>query len=188
MTKFKMITMIWLGILLSGCSSIPIATMLSFSNYDAEQFFAIKAQDMRVRATINSGLGIDLVTATNIALLVTTANGETKLNLVLEQIKIDTVAAKKGLFSDTPEFAVHTLKLSDEGVDNFNRFAQLMKTQEVKKTGFSAGFNSDKPLNSGGYAIYFSLDIKLGKSQDFVTLIDQFEVPSKYLATDNKAG
>lgn len=180
-TLTKHLLGIWFCLILSGCASIPVSTMLNFSNYDAQQFFAIKAQDVRVRATINNGLGIDLVAATNVAFLVKTANGETRLDLVLEQTQFDTIAANKGLFSDTPEQAVHTLKLSTEGIDNFNRFQQMLKAQGVEKTGFTAGFHHDKPLTNQGYPVYFSLEIKLGATQNFVTLLDQHELPIQNL-------
>lgn len=166
---------------LSGCSSIPLSTMAKFVGFDKEDAFAIKPEELRVKASINSSIGLDLAQATNITMTFNTEQGEINLNLVLEGYKVETTAAEKGLFSTTPAFTHQYMKLTEQSISDFNRTLQLLQSgvgqKNTHKNRFSAGLNDKgQKINKTDENIYFSVAIKLSEADDFATLLDQYEI------------
>lgn len=164
-------------LLLQGCASIPLTTMAKFSGFGPEDILQLKASELRVKATVNESLGLDLVQATSITLGVNTEQGEVSLNLSLQAHKQQTIPAKEGLFSSAPAFSVQTMKLSKQGIADFEKFQQLVKNKSIKGGRFSAGLdNQGQRPNRVEETVYFSVAIKLAAQDEFTLLIDQFEI------------
>ncbi len=170
-----------LMLMLPGCASIPLATMAHFSGFGPQDILELKPQNLRVKATINASVGIDLVKATSISLGVKTEQGLVNLKLPLQALKQQTIAAKQSLFSSSPAYSVQYMKLSEQGIVDFEKFQQLVKSKSIKGGSFSAGLNystedKNQKLNPNDETVYFSVAIKLGQSKDFVALIERYEI------------
>ncbi|NQZ08405.1 MAG: hypothetical protein HRT35_14710 [Algicola sp.] len=179
--QFHRFLLLTLLLMLPGCASIPLTTMAHFSGFGPQDIIEIKARELRVKATINASLGIELVKATTLSLGVKTSQGEVSLILGLQALKQQTIAAKTGFFSSSPAFSVQYMKLSEQGIIDFEKFQQLVKSKSVKGGSFGAGMdhsNGDKDQKTKPVdeTVYFSVAIKLAKGDDFVALIDRFEI------------
>ena len=179
--KYLRFLLLTLLLTLSGCASIPLTTMAQFAGFGPQDILQIKARELRVKATINASLGIELVAATTLSMGVKTDQGVVSLNLGLQALKQQTIAPKAGLFSNTPAFSVQYMKLSEQGLIDFEKFQQLVKSKSIKGGSFSAGLshsNGDKGqnLNPNDETVYFSVAIKLAENDGYVALIDQYEI------------
>lgn len=163
-------------LVLSACSSIPLSTMMHFSNSKPADFFKIDANQLRIKASINSSVGIDLASAVNLSATLANDKGVRSFRLQLEKIKVETLAAKSGFFQDSPAYDVFWLKLSAQGIIDFKKMQQAGQSGPAKKGSFSAGIEFGKQHKILGQDVTLSIALKLAPGQEFITLIDQWKV------------
>lgn len=161
---------------LAGCSSIPLSTMMKFSGYEKTDFFQINANELRIKATINSSSDIDLVVATKLSASITDEKSKVEFHFQLEKTKLETIPAVTGIFSDTPAFDIYYLKLTEQAVEDFNRMKEQATSGTKKQGSFSAGLDWRKPINFEDEEIVFSVSLQLSPHEDYFTLIDQYQI------------
>jgi len=173
--------LVLLSVLLTACSSVPLSTMVKFSNYDKNDFFRIDPSQLRVKATINQVVDIDLSKATTLSAAIGGRDTNSKLVFQLEQVKTEVIPAVKGVFNNEPAYKVHYMKLTEQSINNFNQLIKAAENRSDKQGQFQAGLSWDKPIDAKGETIVFSVALKLATDEPYFTLIDQFElaIPNK---------
>jgi len=161
---------------LAGCSSIPLSTMIKFSGYDKNDIFRINPSELRVKATINSSADIDLLVATKLSAAITDKKGKVEYHFQLEKIKIETVPAINGMFTNTPAFDVYYLKLTEQAAADFIKWKEKATSGTKKQGSFNAGVNWHKPINFEDEDILFSVSLQFSPQGDYFTLIDQYHL------------
>mgnify|MGYP001151444530 CR=1 FL=1 len=172
---FKIVVVL-LSIILASCSNIPLSTMMKFSNYQQSDFLDIDPRELRIKATINHVIDIDLSKATTLSVAFDSEGTNSSLDFQLEKIKTDLIPAKKGLFSDTPAYRVNYLKLTEQSINDFNHLIKVANDGTRKQGQFQAGLGWNKPINAKGETILFSVALKLSDNDLYFTLIDEFEL------------
>lgn len=172
--QLRFLTLI-LTLLLAGCASVPLATKMKLAGFDHQDFFLLAPEEIRVKASINSSLKLDLVTATQLSAMLESNQGPLAFNFPLEKIKIEKIPAIEGFFSDTPAFDVYYLKLTPEGIADFKQFQQQGHSGGPRRAGFSAGLSTDHKVDLPDEDIYLSIGLKLSDSQDYFPLIDNWQ-------------
>lgn len=161
---------------LAGCSSIPLSTMIKFSGYEKSDFFRINPSELRIKATINSSADIDLFVATKLSAAVTDEKGKVEYHFQLEKIKVETIPAINGMFTNTPAFDVYYLKLTEQAAADFTKLKEQATSGTKKQGSFNVGVNSRKPINFENEDILFSVSLQFSSQEDYFTLIDQYQL------------
>lgn len=164
------------ALLLTGCSSIPLSTMMKFSGYEKSDFFRINPSELRIKATINSSAGIDLFVATKLSASVTDKKGKVEYHFKLERIKLETIPAINGMFTNTPAFDVYYLKLTEQATADFTKWKEQSTSGTKKQGSFGARLNWSKPINFEDEDILFSVSMQFSPQEDYFTLIDQYQL------------
>jgi len=162
--------------MLTGCSSIPLSTMIKFSSYEKTDFFRINPSELRIKATINSSADINLFVATKFSASITDEKGRVEYHFQLEKIKEETILAINGMFTHTPAFDVYYLKLTEQSAADFTKWKKQATSGTKKQGSFNAGVNWHKPINFEDEDILFSLSLQLSPQEDYFTLIEQYHL------------
>jgi hypothetical protein len=133
-----------LSMLLSACSSMPLATKMHFLGAKPGDFFQLDPKELRVKATINSSVGIDLTSAVDLSATIEDENGLRQFRLALQKVKVETLAAKSGFFQSSPAYDVFLLKLSPQGISELKKLQLEGLSGSRKKGSFSAGIKFNR--------------------------------------------
>lgn len=98
-------------LLTTAYSSVPLATMLYFSDAKPEDFFQVDPRGIKFKVTINSAANFDAVISVKLSATVEDEMGQRKFTFPLEQLSIEKLPAKEGYFSSRPALDIFILKL-----------------------------------------------------------------------------
>ena len=93
-----------------------------------------------------------------------------------------TEAPVDGFFSDSPAIDIYILKLAPKALANLEILQQERATGIKKRVGLTAGVNFSKGPNNDVEIddnTVLSVALKLSEQDDFITLIDNWQVKSK---------
>jgi hypothetical protein len=165
-------------LLLTACSSVPMSTMMHFSDAKPDDFFMVDPKGIIVKVTINSSAHFNPSSSVNLSATIEYENGLRNFSFPLEQVSVAKQAAESSFFSEQPELALYFLKLSDEAIRNLNIIKKESESGVQKKVGLSAGVNFNKDKNEIDENTVLSIALKLTDKASFITLIDNWEVSS----------
>jgi hypothetical protein len=175
------------ALFLTACSSIPLTTMMHFSNAKPDDFFTVDPKGILVKVSINSTVNFDPTHSINLSASIKDSTGQRTIEFPLELVDKTTKAAVEGFFVNSPAIAIYTLRLSSKAIANL-KILHLERTSGLKKrVGLTAGVNFSNGKgkdnnyvnnNDGGIAenTVLSVALRLTEQSDFITLIDNWKV------------
>ncbi|WP_395343738.1 hypothetical protein PN836_004050 [Ningiella sp. W23] len=164
----------------SGCANIPIATMLKFSGFDENDFAQLDASQIRTKLEVSTPYMLNLED-TRLALSTDSIEGLRKYDFPLELLSEEARMSEAGFFSSERSYTEYTFKISDEGIDNFRVIQDTLKKKVETEYSFSVSAAIHEPPDKGK-ALILSIHLELNDSEEFVTLIDEYNL--EYLADD----
>jgi hypothetical protein len=167
-----------LAVLLTACSSVPISTMMHFSDAKPNDFFNVDPKGITVKVSINSAVNFKPSRSVNLSATIEDENGLRSFKFPLLQLSSTKQAAESGFFSDKPAFDVYFLKLSAEAIKNLALIKAESQSGVQKKVGLSAGVNFSKDTGEIDEDTVLSIELKLTEQDAYITLIDKWAVSS----------
>lgn len=164
---------------LTACSSIPLATMLHFSDAKPEDFFTVDPKGILVKVSISNVVNFDHTRSINLSASIENSTGQRIIAFPLELVNTTTQTAVEGLFKDSPAIDIYILKLAPRALANLQLFNQERTSGIKKRVGLNAGiiFSKEQGDEFGiDEKIVLSVALKLTDKGEFITLIDQLEV------------
>jgi len=164
---------------LTACSSVPLTTMMHFSDTKPEDFFTVDPKGILVKVSINSMVNFDPTRSINLSASIEDSTGQRKIGFPLEVVNKTTQAAVEGIFNVSPEIDVYILKLAPRALVNLKLLHLESKSGIKKRVGLTAGVNfSKEPDDDFGIDenTVLSVALKLTEQGEFITLIDQWKV------------
>lgn len=169
---------LWLTLLLTACSSVPISTMMHFSDAKPNDFFTVEPQGIRLKVIINSAVNFDPSSAVNLSATIEDESGLRNFKFPLVLLSSSKKVAESGFFSDKPAFDIYFLKLSAEAIKNLAIIKTESESGVQKKVGLSAGVSFSKDSNEIDENTVLSIELKLTEKEAYITLIDKWAVSS----------
>jgi len=167
------------GLILSGCSAVPLRTMWRLRNFSAQNVAAIDPNELRARIILPADMPLK-PDSSNIVIGFTDDKGQKdSYKFPLEIIERKEIT--QGLFRKK-HVVMSTLRLSAHAVSDFVRFQKDLLTNELKhgraSVHVSSAFDRSEPVKEGETPKPFELSIllKLKAEEDYFTLIDKAKI------------
>jgi hypothetical protein len=170
--------LVLLALVLSSmsCTSIPLGTMLKMRNMSVHDLAAIDPNEIGVKMTTKKGLVVKPdASKLSIGLFDDSENArwfDFSLEIVGRNEK------KKGVFR-RKKLTVTTLKITDEGIEEFLQLQAVVNQKDfkVRKVFFktSSSFEDNDELKQTDRFV-LSIDLKLFERQGYFTLVDNAKV------------
>lgn len=165
------LTILLTGVL-SGCSSIPLSTMLKMRGFDKSDFIQISAEEIRIRVTLDKQVELNLDDSNLSVKLVSEAQTE-MFRFPIELTSKEVVSKRSGWWSKEVSQAVSVFRLSKRGLKDFHKLQDRLQRASHGALGLDAHVALDpKHEHQTGT---MSLELKLFEEEDFFVLIDQYE-------------
>ena len=162
--------------LTTACSSVPLSTMMYFSDAKPDDFFQVDPRGIIVKVTINSEATFDPVASVTLSATVEDEMGQRTYSFPLERVSIDKRPAENGYFFSRPAMDIFILKLSGQAIKNLAMINLERKSGNKKSVGLSAGVSFSKDVNLVDENTVLSIALKLSEKDDFIVLIDNWLV------------
>lgn len=160
-----------LSLLLSACSSVPVSTMMRMSSMDESTLQEVNATDLRTRITLLPDVSPNLDTT---RLIVTTVTGDVERQYTFSLIEVarEPTLLSGGVFSDDIDMMSFTLKLSAEGLQDFNAMQKNFAEHSPDNMGLDVIVRLHNPddLEEG----ILSVELLFSPEEDYFTLLDQY--------------
>jgi hypothetical protein len=153
--------------------------MMHFSDTKPDDFFTVDPRGILVKLSINSAINFDPTNAINLSASIEDNEGQRKVDFPLEIVNQTTTKAVQGIFSYTAEENIYLLKLAPLALDNLKVLQQERTSGISKRIGLTAGVNFSSKAENGieiDENTVLSVALKLTALDDFITLIDRWEV------------
>ena len=167
MYKVILLTVI---LLLTGCSSIPLSTMLEMRSYSKEDFLATQPEQLRAQVLLVQPVRADLEKV-ELQLALETSKGLRLYQFPLQLLVEDQQPEVSGLFSTTPAKNSYTFKLSEEAITNFVEMQQLLAEQKSAKLNFTIS-SGLLDIPKGASSVTLTARLKLSEQNDYLTLFE----------------
>jgi hypothetical protein len=164
-----------LVILLAGCASVPLATMVRMSRFNEKDFAALDANVIRARVFVDQGFEID---PDRSELTVELDSGDRsqmrRFGLTQERGYAD--VQPHGLLTAGRTRQVYILRLSEVDQRQFEALQAFVKPQKVDfvKLNVEVGLKS---VPAGATALQLSLDLLLNADQGYLPLLEDASLP-----------
>lgn len=172
-------SMLVIIVVLSGCSSIPMGTLLKLSSFDEAYVSTLDPKKIRAKITVNAFLDVN-VENTQLGLSIENSNGEMELNFPLQVITITQNKAVSGLFSQQVASQTYLLKLSEKAISEFKTLQAQLTPPQQSQFGFTVSAKLKKHKNltpiQQEQQLFMSIDLQLNEKEGFFTLFDQIEL------------
>ena len=170
-------------LLLTACSSIPLATIIHFSDAKPDDFFTVDPKGILVKVSINTMVTFDPTLAINLSASIKDSTGERFIAFPLEIVNKSTQNAIEGFFNNSPAIDIYTLKLSSIAIANLEVLQRERTSGLKKRVGLTAGVHFSKKTgkaDNNNLGIdentVLSVSLKLTQNSEFITLIDNWKV------------
>ncbi|NQZ86561.1 MAG: hypothetical protein HRT54_03160 [Colwellia sp.] len=167
------------ALFLTACSSIPLATMIHFSDAKPADFFTVDPKGILVKVSINSVVNFDPTHSINLSASIKDSTGQRTIAFPLVVVSKTTQAAVKGLFNNSPAIDVYILKLSPKAIANLKVLHRERTSGIKKRLGLTAGVSFSRAHGNSveiGENTLLSVALKLTVQDEFITLIDNWKV------------
>jgi hypothetical protein len=179
---------------LSACSSVPLATIMHFSDAKPDDFFNVDPKGILVKVSINRMVNFDPTDSINLSASIQDSLGTRTLAFPLELVDKRTEVAVEGLFNNSPAIDIYILKLSPKAIANLHALNKERMSGIKKRVGLTAGVNFSKGIdkeNIDSRNNYVDIDentvlsvaLKLTQSSEFIILIDNWKVDAGVVKT-----
>ena len=116
---------------ISGCSSIPLSTMIKFSSFDERDFLEITPAELRARVQLEQGFALS-AKKSKLEIEIETVKGRQNYQFPLQEFALVVIPEEKGLFFTSKEISEYQLGLTTEAIDSFLALQQQIKTEIPK--------------------------------------------------------
>ena len=148
--------------------------MLELSQFDEDDFVAIKPGDVRAQITLEQSLRLDIENV-ELSLEITNANGTRVHEFPLVLLSERSIAPESGWFSDTPGRTVYTTALSETAIESFKSMQQTVANKQIEDLSFNVRTRFT-PVDEMPEQAQLSIAIRLSAESDYITLIDAAEI------------
>jgi hypothetical protein len=157
-------------LLLTGCSSIPLSTMLEMRSYSKEDFLATQPEQLRAQVLLAQPVRADL-DKVQLQLELETGKGSRLYQFPLQLLVEEQLPQVSGLFSTTPAKTSYTFKLSELAITNFVEMQQLLAEQKTAKLNFTIS-SGLLDILKGASSVTLTARLKLSEQNDYLTLFE----------------
>ncbi|MBY6018605.1 hypothetical protein [Ferrimonas balearica] len=172
----------WMGLgllLLTGCMSVPVATMVKMAGFDREDFLALEPEALRLKLTLDQNVPVQLA-ATRLELGAELDNGQQQLFAgSVRQEEYRQFEVDGGWFSREPEPRYqYLLALDEAGEAAIRDFQRVLTEDEVASASLNVRLDLDDEFDQ---PVQVTVEVKLSEQEGFFTLLDEatFE-PERY--------
>ncbi len=175
----RTIILLVVGLILGGCSVVPLRTMWRMRNFSVKNVASIDPNELRARII----LPVDMLlksSSTNFVIGLTDDKGHSdSYKFPLEIIEREEIT--QGRFRKK-SVMMSTFRLSPQAVSDFVRFQKGLRTKERKhgraSVSVSSAFDESEPFKKAQTQKPFELSIllKLNAEEDYFTLIDKAKI------------
>ncbi|GAA5215472.1 hypothetical protein ACFSJ3_11505 [Corallincola platygyrae] len=177
MTKLRQFTIACVALfslLVVGCASVPLSTMVKMSQFGPEQFVELDGNALRAKVTVEEAVGLK-PEQTRLAVTIASPQGEFTKEFDFKLVS-ETPVIEKRLFRDPLYWRDYELKLSQQGYQTFQEFQQLVKADpQLDSLSLSVGARLKNPPPEGE-VVTLSIALKLYEQEDYMPLFDKAEV------------
>ncbi|GAA4887448.1 hypothetical protein [Ferrimonas pelagia] len=178
----------WIGIcvlLLSGCMSIPISTLVKMASFDREAFLALEPEAIAMRITLDKPAPLDLSETRLEFTAVMTDGMERLFPGSVEQQDYRQFEVDAGWFSrGTEPRYQYFLVLDEQGQEAIRTFQRLLAEEDVVSGQFRVNLQPSKALKEPMTA---TMELQFDQQSGFFTLLDEATIdPKDYLDPDEE--
>ena len=170
-----------LALVISGCSSIPVSTMIKFAGFQTRDLIDIPADDLRVKTQLDGGLGID-ASSTNLTITLTDETGARQFSFALEKISDAWSFTQETWFSSSVKRHDSLFKLSPAGIIAYEALQAELSKGSKYEYSFRVSSTFEWAENEQDYeavsqnAQFLTIWIKLSQDEPFIALIEEAEL------------
>lgn len=167
-----------LVLLLPGCMSVPVSTMLRLRGFDQNAVLALVPADIRVRVKVPQGFAMD-PEQTFLKIALSTDDGDSVVgSFPLAVIAEDLATLPGGMFSAERVLRRYELKLSPRGLELF------AQAQDQLRSARAGAFKLDVSwafahIPEKARSARFWIALKLAAGEDYFPLIEDAQVEFK---------
>jgi hypothetical protein len=169
-------------LLLSGCASIPLSTMATFSQFDENTLTTLDPNQMLVKVSVGDDFSLE-PDSTKLQLTVQLDKVNKSTEAVFGLVQLSKVSEKRatGLFSADMEVTTYQFKLDQAGVDTLKQLQTQIKTAGAMGS-FSLNVETDfepKEQAKIGDQVVLWIDVQLSSVQGYIPLFDAAKLELK---------
>jgi len=161
-------------LLLAGCASMPLSSMVQLAAMGREGLERVDPAQVRVRLSVSQGFEID-VSRARLRLSVTAPSGASRdVDLSLELIERSRLERSNGLLRRATPQTTYLLRLTPQSAAELAALRQSLATRERgTQRSFSAPFSS-RPAQATSVTLW--ADLKLSADGAWIALLDAAEL------------
>lgn len=159
------------ALVLGGCASIPLSTMLHLSNLSPESLARIDPAGVEVKISTPRDWSVDVESA-RLRLTVSNASGSSSMKeMHLRLLRVTHGTLGGGLFSSSTPVTTSWLALSEDGVRQLRVIQQFVELHHPNRFNFGITWQFSQ-CPRGARKVTLWADLRLAPDQAFMTLID----------------
>ena len=168
-------TLLLLVLLLPGCMSIPVSTMLRMREFDQNAFVALVPADIRVRVKVQDGFAMDPAQTVLRIALSTDDGGSVMGSFPLAVIAEDLETLPGGVFSDELQLRRYELRLSPRGLELFAQAQDQLRSARAGEFKLDVSW-AFAHIPEKAESARFWIELKLAAGEDYFALIEDAQV------------
>ena len=176
MALHRIVAPLTLLLLLAGCASMPLSSMVQLAAMGREGLERVDPAQVRVRLSVSQGFEIDVGRA-RLRLSVTAPNGASRdVDLSLELIERSRLERSNGLLRRATLQPTYLLRLTPQSAAELAALRQSLATRErgtQRSFSVSAPFSS-RPVRATSVTLW--ADLKLSADGAWIALLDAAEL------------
>jgi len=158
-----------------ACASVPLATMVRMSSFDARDFSGLIAGEVGVRIRIPRGFGLDAANSW-LGVEVTSTAGVHNARFQLDQVKLQVAALPGGFFSGPKPGMEYELRLSDSSAGAFRDLQEFVSRGKAEDINIRVVPKlSSSPEGATSVAVW--IDLRLSGKEGYFPLVDGASIP-----------
>lgn len=168
-----------LAVLVAGCASIPISTMLKLSSLDQQDLVQIDPAGVRVRVAVPTGFELDIPETQLTLDLLNEAGKRDKGVFDLSLLRKHAAERSGGLFRADIPVTVYDLALTPAAVTRFRQSQRFALESGIKEINFAVS-SKFASIPEDARSVRFWADLRLRASDSYMTLIDGAEIKFEF--------
>lgn len=164
-----------LVLLLQGCASVPVSTMVRMSSFSERDFSELSADEVGVKIRIPRDFGLDVANSW-LGIDVTSKAGIHNARFELDEVKSEAVALPGGFFSGTTPGMEYELRLSYSSAGAFRDLQEFVSRGRAEDINIRVVPKlSSSP--EGATSIPVWIDLRLSEREGYFPLVEGTSVP-----------
>lgn len=157
--------------LLASCASIPLATLMQFSGFDAEAFQNVNPNELRAKIRIDEPANVK-TESVDLNFSLSDNKGIRAFTFPLTLLEQNHISADTGLFFSSPAKTEYVFKLASSAIESFEEVQGLVAANSGGSFKLSVSSEFEH-LPDSVNEITVSIFLKLTEPSDYVTLVDE---------------